>query len=150
MEAFLPLLLIMGVMLLPMLFLSSRQRKMQQRHLEMVNKLGVGDEVRTHSGFFGLIVETYDDVVILESEDGSQSKWARQAIAAAVDPQEGTDQEALGAEESDAVESADADQSAETTLTEPDAEGSTGTAREGEVPGVTTSPANHEAERRQN
>src|SRR5699024_8303822 len=54
--------------------------------LELVRQLGVGDEVRTHSGFFGLIVEAYDDVVVLESEDGTQTKWARQAIAQQVDP----------------------------------------------------------------
>src|SRR5699024_4804816 len=82
----LPLLLIFAVMMLPLLFLSSRQKKMQQKQLELVRQLGVGDEVRTHSGFFGLIVEAYDDVVVLESEDGTQTKWARQAIAQQVDP----------------------------------------------------------------
>lgn len=82
----LPILLIFAVMMLPLLFLSSRQKKMQQKQLELVRQLGVGDEVRTHSGFFGLIVEAYDDVVVLESEDGTQTKWARQAIAQQVDP----------------------------------------------------------------
>ncbi len=80
-ESLLPLLLIFAVMMLPLLFMSNRQKKAQQKQLELVRQLGVGDEVRTHSGFFGLIVEAYDDVVVLESEDGSQSKWARQAIA---------------------------------------------------------------------
>ena len=88
----LPLLLIFAVMMLPLLFLSSRQKKMQQKQLELVRQLGVGDEVRTHSGFFGLIVEAYDDVVVLESEDGTQTKWARQAIAQAVDPVEETEE----------------------------------------------------------
>lgn len=88
MESLLPLLLIFAVMMLPLLWMSSRQRKAQQKHLELVRQLGVGDEVRTHSGFFGLIVEAYDDVVVLESEDGSQSKWARQAIASAVNEEE--------------------------------------------------------------
>ena len=82
----LPLLLIFAVMMLPLLFLSSRQKKMQQKQQALVRQLGVGDEVRTHSGFFGLIVEAYDDVVVLESEDGTQTKWARQAIAQQVDP----------------------------------------------------------------
>lgn len=88
MESILPLLLIFAVLMLPMLWMSSRQRKAQQKHLERVRLLGVGDEVRTHSGFFGLIVEAYDDVVVLESEDGSQSKWARQAIAEQVNAEE--------------------------------------------------------------
>ena len=30
--------------------------------------------------------EAYDDVVVLESEDGTQTKWSRQAIAQQVDP----------------------------------------------------------------
>ncbi|HLQ79963.1 MAG TPA: preprotein translocase subunit YajC [Brachybacterium sp.] len=94
MESLLPLLLIFAVMMLPLLWMSSRQRKAQQKHLELVRQLGVGDEVRTHSGFFGLIVEAYDDVVILESEDGSQSKWARQAIASAVNEDETAEDEA--------------------------------------------------------
>ncbi|WP_422117343.1 preprotein translocase subunit YajC [Brachybacterium sp. UNK5269] len=86
MESLLPLLLIFAVMMLPLLFISNRQRKVQQKQLELVKQLGVGDEVRTHSGFYGLIVESYDDVVILESENGAQTKWARQAIALKVEP----------------------------------------------------------------
>lgn len=84
----LPLLLIFAVMMLPLLFMSNRQKKAQQKQLELVRQLGVGDEVRTHSGFYGLIVEAYDDVVVLESEDGTQTKWARQAIAQAVETAE--------------------------------------------------------------
>jgi len=91
-ESLLPLLLIFAVMMLPMLFISNRQRKAQMKQAELVRQLGVGDEVRTHSGFYGLIVESYDDVVILETEDGSQTKWARQAIAQAVDPVEETEE----------------------------------------------------------
>ncbi|ASK67241.1 preprotein translocase YidC [Brachybacterium avium] len=75
-------------MMLPLMWMSSRQKKAQQKQLERVRQLGVGDEVRTHSGFFGLIVEAYDDVVVLESEDGSQSKWARQSIAQQVNQEE--------------------------------------------------------------
>lgn len=85
----LPILLIFAVMMLPLLLLSNRQRKMQQKQMELVKQLGVGDEVRTHSGFYGLIVEEYEDIVVLESEDGSQTKWARQAIAMAVEPTTG-------------------------------------------------------------
>lgn len=88
MESLLPLLLIFAVMMLPLLWLSSRQKKVQLKQQELVRQLGVGDEVRTHSGFFGLIVEAYEDVVVLESEDGSQSKWARQAISQAVVPED--------------------------------------------------------------
>lgn len=85
MEAFLPLLLIFAVMMLPMFWISSRQRKMQRQQQELVSQLGVGDEVRTHSGFYGLIVDEYDDVVVLETENGAQLKWDRRAIAGKVE-----------------------------------------------------------------
>ena len=103
---FLPILLIILVMMLPLFLLSRSQRKAQARQQELVKKLGVGDEVRTHSGFYGLIVEEYDDVVVLESEDGTQTKWARMAIAMAVDPVEDEQGETLGGEtlEGEAVE----------------------------------------------
>ena len=98
---FLPILLIILVMMLPLFLLSRSQRKAQARQQELVKKLGVGDEVRTHSGFYGLIVEEYDDVVVLESEDGTQTKWARMAIAMAVEPVEDEQGETL---EGEAVE----------------------------------------------
>lgn len=94
----LPILLIILVMMLPLFLLSRSQRKAQARQQELVKKLGVGDEVRTHSGFYGLIVEEYDDVVVLESEDGTQTKWARMAIAMAVDPVEDEQGETLEGE----------------------------------------------------
>ena len=105
---FLPILLIILVMMLPLFLLSRSQRKAQARQQELVKKLGVGDEVRTHSGFYGLIVEEYDDVVVLESEDGTQTKWARMAIAMAVDPVEDDQGETLEGEtlEGEAVEGA--------------------------------------------
>lgn len=93
------LLIVFAVMMIPMLLMSNRQRKAQREHQALVNSLGVGDEVRTHSGFYGLIVEADDDIVILETESGAQTKWARAAIAAKVDgdsspnPAEATDAE---------------------------------------------------------
>ena len=105
---FLPILLIILVMMLPLFLLSRSQRKAQARQQELVKKLGVGDEVRTHSGFYGLIVEEYDDVVVLESEDGTQTKWARMAVAMAVEPVEDEQGETLEGEtlEGEAVEGA--------------------------------------------
>ena len=127
---FLPILLIILVMMLPLFLLSRSQRKAQARQQELVKKLGVGDEVRTHSGFYGLIVEEYDDVVVLESEDGTQTKWARMAIAMAVDPVEDEQGETLEGEavEGEAVEG-DAPEGAD-SREERDASA-------GQVPGVT-------------
>ena len=42
MESLLPLLLIFAVMMLPMLFISNRQRKAQMKQAELVRQLGVG------------------------------------------------------------------------------------------------------------
>lgn len=127
----LPILLIILVMMLPLFLLSRSQRKAQARQQELVKKLGVGDEVRTHSGFYGLIVEEYDDVVVLESEDGTQTKWARMAIAMAVDPVEDEQGEALEGEtlEGEAVEGV-APEGA-------DSREAQDTSAAGQVPGVT-------------
>jgi len=120
----LPLLLIFAVMLVPLMFMSSRQRKAQREQQAKVAQLGVGDEVRTHSGFYGLIVEEFDDVVILESENGAQTKWARQAISAAVAPTEDTAADDAVVEET----AVDADTASDAPV-EP--------VEEGTVPGVT-------------
>lgn len=122
----LPILLIILVMMLPLFLLSRSQRKAQARQQELVKKLGVGDEVRTHSGFYGLIVEEYDDVVVLESEDGTQTKWARMAIAMAVDPVEDEQGETLEGEtvEGDAPEGAESREAQDASSA-------------GQVPGVT-------------
>ncbi|MFC0675392.1 preprotein translocase subunit YajC [Brachybacterium hainanense] len=84
------LLVIFAVMMIPMLLMSKKQRKAQREQQERVAALGVGDEVRTHSGFYGLIVEADDEIVILETESGAQTKWARAAIAMAVEPTDET------------------------------------------------------------
>lgn len=127
----LPILLIILVMMLPLFLLSRSQRKAQARQQELVKKLGVGDEVRTHSGFYGLIVEEYDDVVVLESEDGTQTKWARMAIAMAVDPVEDEQGETLEGEtvEGETVEGV-APEGA-------DPRGAQDASATGQVPGVT-------------
>jgi preprotein translocase subunit YajC len=84
-EMLLPL-VIFAVLLIPMFLMTSKQRKAQRAQQEKIKTLGIGDEVRTHSGFYGLIVDQFDDVVILETEDGSQTKWARAALAEKVEP----------------------------------------------------------------
>lgn len=86
------------LMMIPMWLMGRSQKKRMAEQREMLKKIGVGDEVRTHSGFYGMIVEEIgDDAVILETEDGSQLKWARQAIAEPV--------HSFGAEEAEAATS---------------------------------------------
>lgn len=107
-DSMLPLLLIFAVMMLPMFWISSRQRKVQRQQMELVSQLGVGDEVRTHSGFYGLIVEEFGDQVILETENGAQMKWDRRAIAGrAADAPGGIGVAATGADEDAVTDDAD-------------------------------------------
>lgn len=85
MDPIMMMLLFFLIMLIPMWLMGRSQKKRMQKQRELLKKIGVGDEVRTHSGFYGMIVEEIgDDTVILETEDGSQLKWARQAIAESV------------------------------------------------------------------
>ncbi|WP_227488162.1 preprotein translocase subunit YajC [Brachybacterium subflavum] len=157
MQSMIPLIVMFGAMILLMVWMSSRQRKAQAAQQEKVRALGVGDEVRTHSGFFGLIVEEYDDVVILETESGAHTKWARQAIAGAADPNAAhNDAPAL---EGETVESAERSETSRTaqdaTALDSTADGtedraeplpdvddespaSADAGREGGIPGVTT------------
>lgn len=102
MDPMLLLLVVFAVMMIPMFLMSSRQRKRQRAQQEQISQLGIGDEVRTHSGFYGLIVEELGDTVVLESEDGSQLKWARAAISGKAEP-------TLAAEDTGADLDADAD-----------------------------------------
>lgn len=134
----LPLLLIFAVMLIPLLLMSSRQRKAQREQQERISRLGVGDEVRTHSGFYGLIVEEFEDMVVLESEDGTQTKWARQAIAMSVAPEDAAAEEDLADED---AAPADADATELPERADEDATGRPASiddrAGEDSVPGVT-------------
>lgn len=111
---FLPLLLIMALFLVPMLLMNNRQKKAQARTREMQSSIGIGDEVRTYSGFYGLVVDEYDDVVILETESGAQTKWARQSVAQKVDANGVPIDPAAEAAAADAEDSDDDTESAET------------------------------------
>lgn len=91
------MLIVLAVMMIPMFLTSNRQRKMMRAQQEALAQLGVGDEVRTRSGFYGIIVEEFGDTVILESESGAQLKWDRAAIDRKVEiPAAGADDAALG------------------------------------------------------
>src|SRR5699024_3381387 len=117
-ESLLPLLLIFAVMMLPLMYMSSRQKKAQRQQQERNAALGSGDEVRTHSGscgligdevrsdtdLYGVIVDEVDDLVIAEPQSGAQTKWARQAIHQKVE-----DPEIAHLDEADEDEAACAD-----------------------------------------
>jgi len=69
-----------------LMFMSSRTRKTQRAALEFRNTLAPGDEVMTHSGLLGTVVEVEDDVITLESAPGSRSRWIRAAISKKIEP----------------------------------------------------------------
>jgi preprotein translocase subunit YajC len=69
-----------------MWFMSRRSRQQQQKAQEFRNNLKPGDEVMTHSGMLGTVVEVEGDHIILESGPGSRSRWIRAAIAKLIEP----------------------------------------------------------------
>ena len=69
-----------------MWYMSTRSRKQQQKSLEFRNNLKAGDEVMTHSGLLGTVVDVEGDTITLESAPGSQSRWIRAAIAKLTEP----------------------------------------------------------------
>jgi preprotein translocase subunit YajC len=81
-----PLLIFVVIAVAGLLFMSSRTRKTQRAALEFRNTLGPGDEVMTHSGLLGTVVEVEDDVITLESAPGSRSRWIRAAISKKIEP----------------------------------------------------------------
>lgn len=85
MDPMLMMALLMAALIIPMWLMARGQKKRVKAQEALVDSLGVGDEVRTHAGFYGMIVETDGDTVILEAEDGSQLKWHRRAIAEKVE-----------------------------------------------------------------
>ena len=76
------LILLLGAMW----FMSRRSRQQQQRSQEFRNNLKPGDEVMTHSGMLGTVVEVEGDNITLESAPGNRSRWIRAAIAKLVEP----------------------------------------------------------------
>ena len=42
------------------------QRKMEKEHEAMVSAVAVGDSILTTSGFYGVVIDMTDDVVIVE------------------------------------------------------------------------------------
>ncbi|MFJ6213664.1 preprotein translocase subunit YajC [Streptomyces sp. NPDC092296] len=80
----LPLLLLVGVM-----FIMTRNAKRKQAQaLEMRNNMGPGSGVRTIGGMYALVKSVNSDTVELEAAPGIHIHFAKNAIAAVLDPQE--------------------------------------------------------------
>lgn len=117
----LPLFILLGVMVVGMLFMSSRSRKQQAKQSDFRNTLEPGQQVMTSSGQLGEIVSVDGDAVTIETTPGVLTRWVKAAIqavppqyASVLEPAEGTgeleeseDTLAAYGEVSDAVEPGD-------------------------------------------
>ena len=81
-----PILIFIVIAVAGLLFMSNRTKKQQRAASEFRNNLVPGDEVMTHSGLLGTVVEVEDDVITLESAPGSRSRWIRAAISKKIEP----------------------------------------------------------------
>ncbi|WP_426592080.1 preprotein translocase subunit YajC [Cellulomonas sp. McL0617] len=77
---------IVALALVGLWFMSRRTKKQQRAQMEFRNNLAAGDEVMTHSGLLGTVVDVEDDVITLESAPGSRSRWIRAAISKKIEP----------------------------------------------------------------
>jgi preprotein translocase subunit YajC len=81
-----PVLIFIVIAVAGLLFMSSRTKKQQRAASEFRNNLEPGDEVMTHSGLLGTVVDVEDDVITLESAPGSRTRWIRAAISKKIEP----------------------------------------------------------------
>ncbi len=78
-------LIILGLAVVALLFMSSRARKRQNEATAFRTTLAAGQQVMTSSGMFGTVVAVDGDKVTLVSSGGQESQWLLAAIAKLVD-----------------------------------------------------------------
>lgn len=61
------------------------QRTRMKRHQDLVESLGVGDEVTTIGGIFGTIEHMDDETAVLQVEGGGRIRVLRRALAGKVE-----------------------------------------------------------------
>jgi len=81
-----PIFILVIIAVAGLLFMSNRTKKQQRSQMEFRNNLVPGDEVMTHSGLLGTVVDVEDDIITLESAPGSRSRWIRAAISKKIEP----------------------------------------------------------------
>ncbi len=81
------LLLMLALIFGAMYFLMIRPQQKRRRAVEsMQRSIGVGDEVVTIGGLYGVVSEIDDETVILEVATGVENRYARGAISRVVTP----------------------------------------------------------------
>jgi preprotein translocase subunit YajC len=81
------LIILFGVLIALMFFMSSRTRKQQKEQQAFRAALAPGQEVMTGSGMVGTVVSIDEaaDTVTIESTPGVQTRWLRAAVAKRMD-----------------------------------------------------------------
>jgi len=82
---FVPLILIFYFLLI------RPQRKLQQKHMEMIKALKKGDEVITDGGIIGQIIHLTDDRVTIRTGENTRIVLLRSKIARVVTPETATE-----------------------------------------------------------
>lgn len=108
MDPFLLMLVFMLLLFVAMNYFG--KKKTAQLKEQRLSAIVIGNSVRTHSGFFGTVVDIDGDTVTLESPAGAETMWHKDAIFGAQEPPlaQVVDDEAFG--ETGALDVADAAQ----------------------------------------
>lgn len=79
-------LLIIVVFIAIFWFMSRGQKKQQQQMQDQMANLEPGTWVMTTTGFYGRLIDIDGDVAILETADGTETYWLRQALRGPQEP----------------------------------------------------------------
>lgn len=78
--------IILVVFVLVFWYMNRSQKKRQQQTLERVASMEPGTWVMTSTGFYGRFIDMDGDVAILETADGTETYWLRQALRGPAEP----------------------------------------------------------------
>jgi preprotein translocase subunit YajC len=85
-STFFPLLIVVALFALMYFFMIRPQSKRRKQMQQMQHTLGVGSDVVTIGGLYGTVVETDDESVTLEIDEGVTARYTRQAVARILTP----------------------------------------------------------------
>jgi preprotein translocase subunit YajC len=83
-----PLIFLAGMLVLFYLLIVMPQRRRRQQQAHLLQEVGVGDEVMTLGGIFGIVREVGDHHVVLEIAPDTKVRLAKSAITARTEPED--------------------------------------------------------------
>lgn len=83
---FFPILIVVALFGLMYFFMIRPQSKRRKEAMEMQRTLGVGSDVVTIGGLYGTVVDSDDESVTLEIDEGVTARYTRQAVARVLPP----------------------------------------------------------------